>query len=104
MDGAYNTIDLAQLALSPGEGRRLDLEADVPELSLGGQAYSLHDRPQPVRLEISRTAAGHAFHLAFRARVEGPCVRCLGHADVAVDVEAREVDQQSTSDEELRSP
>ena len=31
-------------------------------------------------------------------------MRCLGPAVVAVDVEAREVDQRGTEDEELRSP
>ena len=31
-------------------------------------------------------------------------MRCLGPAEVAVDVEAREVDQRGAEDEELRSP
>lgn len=31
-------------------------------------------------------------------------MRCLGDADVAVEIDAREVDQPQTEDEELRSP
>src|SRR5262249_54456692 len=36
--------------------------------------------------------------------VGGPCMRCLDPARVDTQVEAREVDQRDTDDEELRSP
>lgn len=103
MTGA-ESIDLARLALSPGAGRRLDLDLIVENLELGGQTYSVEPKPVPARLEISRTASGHALHLIFTAEVDGPCMRCLGPAAVKVDVEAREVDQRGAADEELRSP
>jgi uncharacterized protein len=104
MAAAYHSIDLARFALRPGEGRRLNLEADPGQLNLGGQRYAVAGDAVPARLDISRTAAGYAVRMQFTAHVAGPCMRCLEDADVAVEVEAREVDQRDTEDEELRSP
>ena len=101
---AYHSIDLDRLALSPGEGRRLELELDPGEVGLGGQSYSFERGPAPARVEISRTAAGHAMRLAFAGELVGPCVRCLEPASVPVEIESREVDQAGATDEELRSP
>ncbi len=98
------TIDLGRLALSSGEGRRVELDLVVDGLELAGESYSLVPNPVHARLDISRTASGHAIRLEFSGSVEGPCMRCLGPAEVAVDVEAREVNQRGTEDEELLSP
>jgi DUF177 domain-containing protein len=62
------------------------------------------DDTVPARLDLSRTAAGYAVRLRFTAHLAGPCMRCLADARVSVDVDAREVDQSGTEDEELRSP
>jgi len=97
-------IDLARLSLSHGEGARLDLPVRVDPLELGGQTYAPRDRELQTRLDLSRPSSGYAFRLRFPLRVEGPCVRCLDHAGVEVEVDAREVDQADTEDEELRSP
>jgi uncharacterized protein len=100
----YHSIDLARFALRPGEGRRLDLEADPGQLELAGQRYVVAGGSVAARLDLSRTAAGYAVRMQFTAHVAGPCMRCLADADVAVDIDAREVDQPGTDDEELRSP
>jgi uncharacterized protein len=74
-------------------------------VELGAQSYVVAGGdPLPVRLDLSRTAAGYAVRLRFTAHVAGPCMRCLAAADVPVEVDAREVDQPGTQDEELRSP
>jgi uncharacterized protein len=104
MPAAYHSIDLARFALRPGEGRRLDLPTDPGQLELGGGGYSVADDSVQARLDLSRTAAGYAVRMRFTAHVMGPCMRCLDDADLAVEVDAREVDQPGTSDEELRSP
>jgi uncharacterized protein len=104
MGAAYHSIDLARFALRPGEGRRLDLSADPGQLELGGGRYSAVGDSVQARLDLSRTAAGYALRMRFTAHLSGPCMRCLGDADLAVEVDAREVDQPETSDEELRSP
>jgi uncharacterized protein len=104
MTAAYHSIDLARFALRAGEGRRLDLDADPGPLKLAGERYVAAGDSVPARLDLSRTAAGYAVRMRFTAHVSGPCMRCLEDADVAVEVDAREVDHPGTEDEELRSP
>jgi DUF177 domain-containing protein len=96
-------VDLARLSLSHGEGRRLDLPVQLEPLELGGQDYVA---PESIaaRLEVSRPSGGYAFRLRFPLRVEGPCMRCLEPASLETEVDAREVAQDDTDDEELRSP
>lgn len=98
------TIDLGRLSLSFGEGARLDLPVRLDPLELGGQTYEAAPRSAEARLDVSRPSNGYAFRLRFPLRVEGPCMRCLGPAAVEREVDAREVDQAGTDDEELRSP
>jgi uncharacterized protein len=100
----YHRIDLAGLALSPGQGVRLHREVRPGALRLGGQRYEVAGGTVPILLEVSRTASGHAFHVAFSARFEGPCMRCLEDAAVPIEVEAREIHQPANGDEELESP
>ena len=101
---ANTTIELARIAPSPGAGTRLELDLEPGEVSLGGHTYALSPAVVVGRLEVSRTASGFAMRLAFEAALTGPCMRCLADAGVHVSVEAREVDQAGTDDEELRSP
>ena len=97
-------IDLGHLSLSHGEGARLDLPVRLDPLELGGQSYVPASDSDEARLDVSRPSNGHAFRLRFPLRVDGPCMRCLEPATVEVGVDAREVDQADTDDEELRSP
>jgi uncharacterized protein len=104
MPAAYHSVDLSRFALRAGEGRRLDLEVDPGQLRLGGESYEVAGDSVAARLDVSRTAAAYAVRMRFTAHVSGRCMRCLEDADVAVEVDAREVDQPGTEDEELRSP
>jgi len=104
MASAYHSIDLARFALAPGEGHRLDIEADPGPLELGGQRYSVAGDSVPARLDLSRTAAGYAVRMRLTAQISGSCMRCLEAAEAAVEIDAREVDQPGSEDEELRSP
>ena len=78
-------------------------DVDVGAFELAGQRYEAGSGLVPVRLDVSRAAAGHAFRLAFETEVAGPCMRCLADARVPAAVEAREV-HQASGDEELESP
>jgi DUF177 domain-containing protein len=98
------TIDLARLSLVHGEGVRLDLPVRLEPLELGGQSYEPASDSLEVRLDVSRPSSGYAFRLRFPLLVGGPCMRCLEPATVEGEVDAREVDQSATEDEELRSP
>jgi uncharacterized protein len=96
-------VDLDRLSLSHGEAARLQLPLRPGAVSLGGQEYA---SPAAVeaRLDVSRTSAGFAFRLRFPLRLAGPCMRCLEEASLEVEVDAREVDQPASRDEELTSP
>jgi uncharacterized protein len=98
------TIDLGRLSLSYGEGARLDVEVPLEPFEFGGQTYLPVGPATEAQLDVSRQSNGFAFRLRFPLRVEGPCMRCLDAAAVEVEVDAREVDQLDTEDEELRSP
>lgn len=97
-------IDLGRLALSFGEGARMDFPVRLEPLELGGQTYAPSSGALEARLDVSRPSNGYAFRLRFPLRVEGPCMRCLEAAVVETEVDAREVDRSDTDDEELRSP
>jgi uncharacterized protein len=97
-------IDLARLSLSHGEGRRLELPVYLEPLELAGQAYAVSPESVAVRLDVSRPSSGWAFRLRFPLRLEGPCMRCLGDAALETEVDAREVAQENTDDDDLRSP
>jgi uncharacterized protein len=97
-------VDLARLSLSHGEGRRLDLPVRIDPMELGGQTYTASPETAQTRLDLSRPSSGYAFRLRFPFSIEGPCMRCLEPASIETAVDAREVDQHNTEDEELRSP
>jgi uncharacterized protein len=99
-----DSFDLGRLGLQTGEGRRLDLAVTVEPFGFGGQQYVVTEREVPVVLDISRmTGSGYSLRLRFTARVDGPCMRCLGAAQPDFSIDAREVDQPGGG-EELDSP
>ena len=97
-------IDLARLSLAHGQGARLDVPVRLEPLELGGQTYFPQAGGLEARIDISRPSNGYAMRLRFPLHVEGPCMRCLEGAAIETEVDAREVDQANTEDEELRSP
>lgn len=97
-------VDLERLALSSGQARALDLEVGLDAIVLGGQTYAPAGGGSEARLDVSRTSSGYALRLRFATELTGPCVRCLEPAGNEISVDAREVDQPVSNDEELRSP
>jgi uncharacterized protein len=100
-----DVFDLPRLGLTSGEGRRLDLHVHVEPFSFGGQTYAAEPDVVPVRLDVSRTTgSGWALRLRYAVAVNGPCMRCLELAEPRFEVDAREVEQPGTDDDELSSP
>jgi uncharacterized protein len=100
-----DVFDLPRLGLTSGEGRRLDLHVRLEPFSFGGQRYAAEPDVVPVRVDVSRTTGnGWALRLRLSAAVSGPCMRCLESAAPEFEVDAREVEQPGTADEELSSP
>ena len=97
-------VDLERLALSSGQARALDLEVGLDPIVIGGQTYAPAGGGSEARLDVSRTSSGYALRLRFATELTGPCVRCLEPAGNEISVDAREVDQPVSNDEELRSP
>jgi uncharacterized protein len=104
VSGSPGHIDLERLALSSGQARALDLEVALDPIELAGQTYAPAGGGSGARLDVSRTIGGYALRVRFSSDLTGPCVRCLDDATTSLDVDAREVDQARTADEELRSP
>jgi len=104
MAHATTIVDLGRLSLSHGEGRRLDLPVRLEPLELAGHAYAVSPDSVQARIDVSRPSGGYAFRLRFPLRIEGPCMRCLEGAALETEVDAREVAQEDTDDEELLSP
>jgi uncharacterized protein len=103
MAAGSQPIDLAALSLSPGQAQSLDLELGIEPVSLGGQQYE-PPGDAAARLDVSRTSSGYALRLRYETRLSGPCMRCLEPAGLDSAIDAREVDQPGSGDEELRSP
>ena len=98
------TLDLRRLNLRPGEVRHETLEVEVDPFFLGGQRYEVSPATVPTELQISQPSGATVFDLRLRAHVTGPCMRCLGFAEVEIDAAAREFhDPDAPAGDELRS-
>jgi uncharacterized protein len=97
-------IDLRRLRQRPGEVRREELEVELEPFLLGGQRYEAVPATIPARVDITLASGATVFDLGLHARLVGPCMRCLGHAEVEVDATARELhDPEAAVGDELRS-
>jgi uncharacterized protein len=76
----------------------------VEPIDLAGQTYVVTPAELEPDLELQATAGGLYLKLRFRARIEGPCFRCLEPAALDLRVRASEY-QAAAADagEELRS-
>ena len=104
MEKAVLIFDLARLSLSSGEATTARMPVDPGPLTYGGQVYEPTSAQVEATLDVSRTSSGYALRMRFPLAMEGPCMRCLESAAIAVEIDAREVDQPGAGDEELRSP
>jgi len=59
----------------------------------------------PAELALTKASTGTVFELRFRARLHGPCFRCLDDAVLDLPIDAREYQATSPGEsEELRTP
>src|ERR1700684_4390534 len=104
MSVVTDSLDLAGLRLSTGEGRRFELAVHIDPLTLGGERYEVHPAVLPVRLDVSRmTGNGYALRLRFKATLSGLCTRFLKDAAWPVEGEPPQVDSPGGG-EDLSSP
>jgi uncharacterized protein len=92
------------LRLRSGEEHREPLHLALEPLVLGGEPYTVSPPTTPAQLIVQRASTGDLFRLTFSSRLEGPCMRCLGHASLPVEVDAQEYEAiDAGADDELRS-
>jgi uncharacterized protein len=97
------TIDLRRLRLRRAEVRHENLDLEVEPFHLAGQRYEPVPSVVPAEIEIADASGPLVLRLRFETRLSGPCMRCLGHAEVVVDASAREAHELDGGGEELRS-
>jgi uncharacterized protein len=99
-----STIDLRRLGLRRGEARREHLELELEPYVLGGQRYEAHPAAVPVDVEIAQASGAMVFDLRLATKLAGPCMRCLGYAELEIDTKAREFhDPTGSGGESLHS-
>ena len=99
-----STFDLRRLQLRPGEIRHETVDVDLEPFFLGGQRYEVTPAIVPAELRIAQPSGATVLDLEFHAHVAGPCMRCLGFAELELDVAAREFhDPDAPGGDELRS-
>ncbi len=98
------SIDLRRLRLRPGEVRREHVEVEPEPFLLGGQRYEAHPETLPVDVDVTQASGASVFDMRLHAKLAGPCMRCLGYAELEVDTKAREFhDPSAPPGDALRS-
>jgi uncharacterized protein len=99
------SFSLRQLKLRRGEEYRDEIQLDLEPFEFGGQRYLPVPDTVPAELAITKASTGMVFQLAFKARLHGPCYRCLDDAVLELPIAAREY-QATNPDgvDELRTP
>jgi uncharacterized protein len=99
------TFSLRNVKLRSGEQFRDEVDVQLEPLALGGTEYLPVPAEVPAELTITRATTGSVYQLSFRARLHGPCFRCLRDTVLEQSVDAREYHASNPGDdEELRSP
>ena len=99
------SFSLRALRLRPGEEYRDEQEVELQPLMLGGQRYLPVPDNVAAGLVVSRAASGTVFELRYKARLHGPCYRCLADAVLDVPISVREYQATSPGEsDELRTP
>jgi uncharacterized protein len=97
-------VDLRRFRLRPGETRREVVPVEMEPFHFGGQRYDTVPPAVDAALQVTQASGAMVLDLDFDAALSGPCMRCLGHAEVPLRVSAREVhDLDGAGGEELRS-
>jgi DUF177 domain-containing protein len=99
------TFNLRSARVRPGEEYRDEIELELAPLEYGGQRYLPVPDTVPAGLVVTRATTGTVFELHFRARLHGPCYRCLGDAVVDIPIDGREYQASKPEEsDELRTP
>jgi uncharacterized protein len=82
-------LDLHDLPLRGGERHETNCGAELAPLILGGVEY-LVVLPHGVDIAVDRAAGGYLVNVSAKAKLYGPCARCLCAVALEVGAEERE--------------
>lgn len=88
------TFALRTLTLRPGQEERHELDVDLEPFHLGGAEYRVAT-PARAELIVQRAVSGDVFRLRLGTTVAGPCMRCLGPAELPVEIDARDYEAEA---------
>ena len=97
------TFDLRKLHLRSGEQFQERVDVQLEPLVLAGQEYLPVPALVSAELTITKASSGSVFELGFRVHLHGPCFRCLADAVLELPIRAREYQDESSQDEEMRT-
>jgi uncharacterized protein len=98
------SFDLRRLKLRSGDEHRAAIDVDLTPLEFGGQRYLPIPETVPAELTVNRATTGTALRLRLRARLHGPCYRCLSDAVLELPIDVREYQATNPDTDELRTP
>jgi uncharacterized protein len=99
------SFSLRSLKLRSGESFQDERDVQLEPVVLGGQRYLPVPGTVKADLGITQATTGRVFELRFRARLHGPCYRCIADAVVDESIAAREYQATSPGEgDELRMP
>jgi uncharacterized protein len=84
------SFSLRTVKLRPGEEYRDEIELELEPFVLGRERYLPVPEKVPAEFVVSKASTGTVFELRFRARLHGPCFRCLGDAVLELPIDTRE--------------
>jgi uncharacterized protein len=82
-------LDLRDLALRGGDRFEASFPVQIAPLALGGASYQVL-LPEDVEVVVDRVAGGFLIEVSLRARIYGPCARCLQEATMEVETRQQE--------------
>ncbi len=82
-------LDLNDLALRGGGRFERDYPLQPAPIVLGGVTYEVVV-PEGVLVVVDRVVGGFLVHVSLKARVYGPCARCLAEATMELEAEEQE--------------
>jgi uncharacterized protein len=97
------TFDLRALRLRSGDQAREPVEIELEPLVLGGQTYEPRPNPASAELTVTRASSGTVLELALELSLDGPCFRCLQHAELPLELRLREYEATKPEGEEDRT-
>ncbi len=98
------TLSLRQIRHRSGEQYRDTVETELQPLAFGGQRYLPIPDKVPADVAITKTTTGTVFELRLRARLHGPCQRCLTDAVVERALSLREYQATRPESDEMQTP